>query len=203
MDFSQYSTTNNHYVRYYWIGGTVISVSTMSIGLSYVVLQWCLQSHLSTLDRRKAARGLRLVWKFRAATRPILLAYRLLPKGCSLILAKLAKFLEPCGLHFSPPANATLRWTPEVTSEQATPLEFDDNTRGRLPSSAIAPAFHLNVEYIPLVDEPASAHLHNPAGSRTPRSSDDRSVSPTARSLNVSALGESQAGSSRHSLGNI
>lgn len=58
MDFSQYSTTNNRHVRLYWIGGTVVSVSTMGIALCYVVLQWCLQSHLSTLDRAKAAKGL-------------------------------------------------------------------------------------------------------------------------------------------------
>lgn len=70
IDFTQWNTANSKYVRKSWIAGTTISVTAMSIAMAYIVLEYCLQSHLSTADPKDAALGLQRVRRFRRLTYP-------------------------------------------------------------------------------------------------------------------------------------
>lgn len=68
LDFTQWSYSNSSLVGRYWIIGTTISCSLMGIGMLYILIEWCLQSHLSTEDYADATRGLQNVRRFRRYT---------------------------------------------------------------------------------------------------------------------------------------
>ena len=65
MTFAYYQANG---VKYYWGFGTAISCITMAVGLSYVVNEYCTQSHLSTEDYESAAEGLRTTRRFKKYT---------------------------------------------------------------------------------------------------------------------------------------
>jgi hypothetical protein len=68
IDFTQWSHTNSDETAKFWTLGTIISCCFMGIGMLYVVLEWCLQAHLSTEDYESAMKGLRRVRRFRRVT---------------------------------------------------------------------------------------------------------------------------------------
>ncbi|QDS77203.1 hypothetical protein FKW77_002639 [Venturia effusa] len=68
LDFTQWSYSNSSLVGQYWIIGTTISCSLMGIGIFYVLVEWCLQSHLSTENYADAMRGLQNARRFRRYT---------------------------------------------------------------------------------------------------------------------------------------
>ena len=68
MDFMTYAYYQANGVKYYWGFGTAISCITMAAGLSYVVNEYCTQSHLSTEDYSSAAEGLQTTRKFKKST---------------------------------------------------------------------------------------------------------------------------------------
>ncbi|KIW02554.1 uncharacterized protein PV09_06009 [Verruconis gallopava] len=68
MDLSMVLNAQLKYVMWSWVTGTVISGTILSAGLAYVVTEWCLQSHLSTLDRDAAREGLQRTRAFRRYT---------------------------------------------------------------------------------------------------------------------------------------
>ena len=68
MDFMTYAYYQANGVKYYWGFGTAISCITMAAGLSYVVNEYCTQSHLSTEDYDSAAEGLRTTRRFKKST---------------------------------------------------------------------------------------------------------------------------------------
>lgn len=143
---------------------------------------------MSTLDRAAAAKGLRMVHRYRALTMPILWTFRILPRACNFARRQLANVLDPFGLHIRPPSTATLRWSKDVTVRRR---ERVDSNRGRLMSE-VHMAGHspakgpFETENVPLIVEPDFAYLHSPPGNRTPGSSNDRSISPTTRSNGLS-----------------
>ncbi|KAK5115139.1 hypothetical protein LTR62_001836 [Meristemomyces frigidus] len=72
VDLSQWSGVSKpQYVREYWAAGTTIAVAVMGIAMIYIVLEWTLQSHLSTADAASAAIGLKRVRRFRRYTYPL------------------------------------------------------------------------------------------------------------------------------------
>lgn len=68
LDFTQWNYSNSSLVGRYWIMGTTISCSLMGIGMIYLLVEWCLQSHLSTEDYVEAMRGLQNSRRFRRYT---------------------------------------------------------------------------------------------------------------------------------------
>jgi hypothetical protein len=56
------------YVMWSWVTGTAISCTVLVLSLAYIVTEWCLQSHLSTLDRDDAREGLQRTRAFRHYT---------------------------------------------------------------------------------------------------------------------------------------
>jgi hypothetical protein len=65
VDLSQASTTNSPYVQSYWSAGTALSCAILGLGLIYVVLEWCLQAHISTENVKSARKGLQRTRRFR------------------------------------------------------------------------------------------------------------------------------------------
>ncbi|KAF1985316.1 hypothetical protein K402DRAFT_305491, partial [Aulographum hederae CBS 113979] len=68
LDFTQWKVANNADVARYWIEGTAISCTVMGVGTIYLVIEWCLQAHLSTENYEDAMRGLKNVRRFRRFT---------------------------------------------------------------------------------------------------------------------------------------
>ncbi|UPX12501.1 uncharacterized protein EKO05_0003046 [Ascochyta rabiei] len=68
LDFTQTNVAKSVAVREYWIIGTVTTCAVMGLGMSYIVLEWLVQAHLSTEDYDNAMNGLRRVRKFRYVT---------------------------------------------------------------------------------------------------------------------------------------
>jgi hypothetical protein len=56
------------YVMWSWVSGTAISGAALVLSLAHIVTEWCLQSHLSTLDRDDAREGLQRTRAFRYYT---------------------------------------------------------------------------------------------------------------------------------------
>jgi hypothetical protein len=67
LDLSMVLNTHLKYVMWSWVTGTGISCTILMLGLAYVVTEWCMQSHLSTLDRDAAREGLQRTRAFRQA----------------------------------------------------------------------------------------------------------------------------------------
>ena len=71
MDFA----TQTYYLQLGigWIWGisTALTCFPMFLAFTYIVIEWCLQSHLSTVNYEKARRGLRRTRKFRKLVQPI------------------------------------------------------------------------------------------------------------------------------------
>ena len=68
MDFENYAYYRENGVKYYWGFGTGVSCLFLAAGLSYIVIEYCTQSHLSTEDYESAAQGLRMTRRFRKYT---------------------------------------------------------------------------------------------------------------------------------------
>ncbi|KAA6413711.1 MAG: hypothetical protein FRX48_02072 [Lasallia pustulata] len=68
IDFEDYAYYRSAGVVTDWATGTALSCCIMSIGLAFIVAEWCSQSHLSTQDYEKASRGLRRTRWFKKHT---------------------------------------------------------------------------------------------------------------------------------------
>ena len=69
IDFQNYTYYAAHGVYYYWGAATGLSISVMTIGLAYIVTEYCTQSHISTEDYDRAMQGLRFTRWFKKHTR--------------------------------------------------------------------------------------------------------------------------------------
>ncbi|OCK77644.1 hypothetical protein K432DRAFT_407131 [Lepidopterella palustris CBS 459.81] len=110
LDFTQADVTNSPWVRYYWTGGTVLASGTMGIGMIYVVIEWCLQSHLSTENYASAQRGLRRTRRYRYITYPIRFLLRWIISKTLALFALICKLFSKS---YTP--NQSLLWTKETT----------------------------------------------------------------------------------------
>jgi hypothetical protein len=68
LDFSQWQNSEGVNLSKFWTLGTVISSVFMGIGMIYIVIEWCLQAHLSTESYKDAMNGLWRVRRFRRFT---------------------------------------------------------------------------------------------------------------------------------------
>ncbi|KAF2721248.1 hypothetical protein K431DRAFT_224609 [Polychaeton citri CBS 116435] len=73
LDFTQWNVANSDSVKNFWIAGTSIACTIMGLSMLYIVMEWCLQSHLSTADIESASHGLRRTRRFRYSLYTILL----------------------------------------------------------------------------------------------------------------------------------
>ncbi|KAK6440151.1 hypothetical protein LTR95_003625 [Oleoguttula sp. CCFEE 5521] len=70
IDWNNYDTATSSYVHIYWTTGTVIASTTMTAAMLYLMLEWCLQSHINTASIEDAATGLQRTRCFRWITSP-------------------------------------------------------------------------------------------------------------------------------------
>ncbi|KAH6622175.1 hypothetical protein C7974DRAFT_362444 [Boeremia exigua] len=68
LDFTQLNVANSGAIEEYWIIGTTLTCAVMGMGMSYIILEWLLQAHLSTENYDDAMVGLKRVRRFRFAT---------------------------------------------------------------------------------------------------------------------------------------
>ena len=65
IDFQNVADYKDNGIYVYWGASTGASIFVMSVGLAYIVHEYCVQSHFSTEDYGRAMQGLRLTrwWK--------------------------------------------------------------------------------------------------------------------------------------------
>ena len=68
MDFETYAYYRANGVKYYWGAATGMSCFFLTVGLTYIVIEYCTQSHLSTEGYDSAAKGLRATRRFKKYT---------------------------------------------------------------------------------------------------------------------------------------
>ncbi|KAF1362030.1 hypothetical protein EJ07DRAFT_109422 [Lizonia empirigonia] len=68
LDFTQVNQANSAAVEEYWIIGTSTTCIVMFLAMSYIILEWLIQAHLSTENYHDALKGLQRVRKFRSVT---------------------------------------------------------------------------------------------------------------------------------------
>ena len=68
MDFEDYAYYRAHGVIWYWASGTGLTCLSLAVGLVYIVIEYCTQSHLSTEDYESAKKGLRMTRWFKRYT---------------------------------------------------------------------------------------------------------------------------------------
>jgi hypothetical protein len=71
MDLNLFNQAPPEYVYVHWKTGTVLTCIIMAISMAYVVLEWCLQSHLSTESPNDARKGLQRTRRFRWFISPL------------------------------------------------------------------------------------------------------------------------------------
>ena len=68
MDFESVDFYRTNGVSYYWSAGTALAGIVMLISFTYIVAEWCIQSHLSTSSYSSARSGLLLTRRFKRYT---------------------------------------------------------------------------------------------------------------------------------------
>lgn len=135
IDLLQMNKARNPMTRASWITGTAISCVIMTLAACYIVLEWCLQSHLGTEDQARARRGLARVRVFRSVV--FWLRYPFV--GCFLFV----NGLRDCLFRNRRNTQKTLRWTRKQTYREPAkmgPLTWNLNMstdvegKGRLES---------------------------------------------------------------------
>lgn len=114
VDLVQTNKARNPMTRASWITGMAISCTIMTLAACYVVLEWCLQSHLGTEDQGRARRGLARVRAFRRVV--FWLRYPFV--CCVLFVNGLQDLLLRNRRH----GQKTLRWTREQTYRKSTKM---------------------------------------------------------------------------------
>ena len=71
MDFNSQDGYTELGIDGIWASSTAIACIPMVIAFVYIVVEWCMQSHLSTVDYEKAGRGLSRTRIFRRLINPI------------------------------------------------------------------------------------------------------------------------------------
>lgn len=218
IDWNNYDTATSPWVRYNWTIATSFSATIMAAAMAYIVTEWCLQSHLATLNLKHAAKGLRRVRRFRWITSPFRDTVHYLIEGSYAVRRAISSFVRRvccCCCCCSPgeELNATtpagqasgqnrrsVRWTSKSDTRPAPP---QSQPQPRTPSPAPSgPNQGIELHPYPLNRPRASSNAPSDAPSDAPliRSSDegrrDSSISPSRSSGGRTSSG-GEASSSR------
>ena len=107
IDFQTYAYYAAQGVYFYWGVATGLSVFVMSIGLTYVVTEYCTQSHISTEDYDRAMQGLRMTRWFKKNTGFVRVLPDMMIKAGKLLFHKVSGGR-------SRPGRRSLVWTAET-----------------------------------------------------------------------------------------
>lgn len=110
------------YVLWAWATGTAISGTVLVASLAYIVIEWCMQSHISTLDYNNAREGLQRTRAFRKYSQ-----YARQPLQWIVLRINELRYL------FNSPEQRqkTLVWSEHVTYPYETSLAGDRAPRNR------------------------------------------------------------------------
>ncbi|KAK5158600.1 hypothetical protein LTR04_005213 [Oleoguttula sp. CCFEE 6159] len=178
MDFTQWAVTNSDWVKGYWTGGTVLASGVMSIGMVYIVAEWCLQSHLSTEDYDDAWKGLRRTRRFRRFTHPYRWVIGALITEGKWLWYYLTKL-------FNPETNArsdqrSLVWTKDITYHNNPTIVPPQRVGDVEPSRGESTPLLLP----PTIHEPPATHFNNSIVDISPRNSSEAvTLAPSINSL--------------------
>ena len=68
MDFNDYDIYRGRDTKYYWGFGVGLSVFVMTVAITFIVTEYCTQSHLSSEDYQDAINGLKATRWFKKHT---------------------------------------------------------------------------------------------------------------------------------------
>ncbi|KAK5737036.1 hypothetical protein LTR17_006997 [Elasticomyces elasticus] len=185
VDLTQWDISTSNDVRRFWIAGTTIGVTVMSTAMIYIVVEWCLQSHLSTANAAHAAQGLQRVRRFRHMAYPVRWLAHAIDDSfhafeCSVVsIFKSASILSkayevrPTGLRWTKAERASKgrRRSSAYSYARPSPAVVADGPDPTVPFIKEPGADEFTFE-----QTPPRAHM---TGTRHPRLSDDTSISPS------------------------
>lgn len=187
VDFTQYNETNSSLTIIIWTTGTAVSVSIMCAALGYIVAEWCLQSHLSTSDETKAARGLHRTRRFRRLINPFVKLIRGTTNLGLILLQKMWALLNGTNTQTSIQRQATtLIWTDTTLRSDFNHGRTGNVQQSRvdtgIPMAEVAAREASNARL--LAPEASSLRVSASSSSSQPPSGESSSVSPREHPLN-------------------
>lgn len=119
MDFE----SQNYYLQlgigWTWRMSIALACVPMFYVLTYIVIEWCLQSHLSTVDYKDAWKGLRITRKFRSLVQPIRNTFHTITSSMLIVWRSFAP--GQVGKH----QNSSLRWTSTPTLKISVSIDVE------------------------------------------------------------------------------
>lgn len=131
MDLNLVNQAPSAFVLRYWKTGTVLSCTIMGLSMVYVVLEWCLQSHLSTENPDNARKGLQRTRKFRRFISPLRSSFYVVYFAINKFFAILILPMQGRG---GKRMQRSLVWSKDITYEYP-PRPMSKSQRPRHPSS--------------------------------------------------------------------
>ncbi|TKA81749.1 hypothetical protein B0A55_01129 [Friedmanniomyces simplex] len=183
IDLTEWNVATSKDIRRFWIAGTTLGVTVMSIAMTYIVVEWCMQSHLSTADPTDAAHGLQQVRRFRHITYPLRwLMHRIddLSHACE---CSAVSVLKAAGI-FSKTYEVRpigLRWTKHSTQSRRRSAQHASARPPLVPgrnssNSAVPLVSFTSADEFTFGQTPPAAYGND---RRQSRSSEDTSISPS------------------------
>ncbi|KAF1815347.1 hypothetical protein P152DRAFT_446422 [Eremomyces bilateralis CBS 781.70] len=179
VDLQQTTFTDNPLIIQYWAEGVVLSATVMGLAMMYVVVEWCIQSHLNTGNYHDARRGLVRTRRFRVLTFYLRYPFSKVIHGVNSFRHRLWRLLK-----IKPGREQkSLVWTRYITFDYK-PLrtnEMDFEVLVHQPS----PNLHEGSEFLPLADTPL-IHVREPDETHTSPGT-NLSAEPALRRLSSSS----------------
>jgi hypothetical protein len=108
VDFEDSEYYKAHRIVLYWAVGTAISLFITVSGLVYIIIEWCTQSHMNTVEYDEAARGLQRTRRFRKMMLPLRMPFHWLLTSIRLLFG----YIIP--RRFQPRGWPSLVWSPST-----------------------------------------------------------------------------------------
>jgi hypothetical protein len=136
IDLNLVNQAPPNFVYGHWKTGTIMACIIMGVSMAYIVLEWCMQSHLSTENPHSARMGLQRTRRFRRLIQPIRYSMVVIYFAINNLFGLL---LRPF-LREGKSIQKSLVWTHDITYPYP-PRTFTPGVSGdSLPSSPGSPA---------------------------------------------------------------
>jgi hypothetical protein len=111
IDFEDSEYYKEHGIVLYWATGTAISLFIMVSGLVYIIIEWCTQSHMNTLEYDDMARGLQRTRRFKKLILPLVMPFHWLLMAFGLFFDSITP------RRYQPRGRPSLIWSPWMKKE--------------------------------------------------------------------------------------
>jgi hypothetical protein len=116
VDFEDAEYYKAHGIVLYCATGTAISLFIMVSGLFYIIIEWCTQSHMNTLEYHDMVRGLRRTKAFKKMVFPLVMPFHWLLIACGLLFDSIIP------RRYQPRGRPSLIWSPWMKKESVTDI---------------------------------------------------------------------------------